>query len=201
MKKLLENFLIGSNGKASGLIALSILLLIVLGCNCKNLDFGKTGGNDRDDRPANTSRTSNDTDPDTYRDSDGADGSLPSDTAIDSLTQDTMEDFTKAIDTGDFSEIYRKSSMDFKASYTEEEMKNAFKIFTSQRNRVVPILKRTRGMKLETTKAPFIRSEQGLSILVVDGKFSTKPLPVRLENEYVYREGEWQLLKLIVKIQ
>ncbi len=201
MKKLLENILIGSNGKASGLIALSILLLIVLGCNCKNMDFGNSGGNDRDDRPANTTRTSNDTDPDTYRDPDGADGSLPSAAAIDSLIQDTMEDFTKAIDTGDFSEIYEKASPDFQTSYTEAEMKNAFKVFSDQRGRVVPILKKTRGMKLETTKEPSVRTEKSLSILVVDGKFSTKPLPVRLENEYVFRGGEWKLLKLIVKIQ
>ena len=47
MKKLLESVLIGSSGKASGLISLGIIMLIVLGCNCKNLDFGKTGGDER----------------------------------------------------------------------------------------------------------------------------------------------------------
>ncbi len=112
-----------------------------------------------------------------------------------------MDDFTKAIDTNDFSEIYEKASPDFQASYTENEMKDAFKVFTQQRNRVVPILKKTRGMELEMTKAPSVRKEKNLNILVVDGKFSTKPFPVRLENEYVFRNGEWKLLKLIVKIQ
>lgn len=199
MKKLLENFLIGSSGKANGLIALSILMLIVLGCNCKNMDFGNSGGSG--DRPSNTSRTSDDTDTNTYRDTEKSDGSMPSEAAIRSLIQETMEDFTQAIDTKDFSEIYEKSSPDFQASYTEESMKNAFKVFTDQKSRVVPILKRTRDMKLEMTSDPRIRTENGLSILVVDGKFSTKPFPVRLENEYVSRNGEWKLLKLIVKIQ
>ncbi|MBX3245155.1 MAG: hypothetical protein KF685_11950 [Acidobacteria bacterium] len=201
MKKLLESVLIGSSGKASGLISLGIIMLIVLGCNCKNLDFGKTGGDERDDRSSNTYRTSNDSDADDESDRDSSDGTLPTSSSIDSMIQETMEDFTEAIDTGDFSEIYEKSSPDFQASYTEEEMKKAFNVFTTQKNRVVPILKRTRGMKLETTSEPSVRSEKGLSILVVNGKYSTKPLPVRIENEYVFRSGEWKLLKLIVKIQ
>ena len=39
-----------------------------------------------------------------------------------------------------------------------------------------------------------------MSILMADGKFNTKPLPVTFEYEYVKRDGKWKMLKLVIKL-
>ncbi|HBE83783.1 MAG: hypothetical protein JNK51_13120 [Blastocatellia bacterium] len=192
MKQIISNLIMGKDSKVSGAIAIGIISLIVLGCTCgKNLDLGNISSESNSSRTASNDSTTSDT---------KADGSLPSESVIQALVRETTTDFARAIDTGDFSSIYEKSSSDFQSTYTEDQMKDAFKTFTNQKSRVVPILERASGMTSEFSPAPYVRTEKGLSILVINGKYPTKPIPVRTEYEYVFRGGEWKMLKLIVKI-
>ena len=45
---------------------------------------------------------------------------------------------------------------------------------------------------------PQIRKEQGIPILVVNGKYDLQPKPLSFQYEYVKRNGVYRLLKLIV---
>ena len=191
MKKLATTLLFGKDSRFSGLIAFAIVGAIALGCTC-NKDFGTTGS----DTPnsSNTSSTSNTST--TTADADG----IPSDSTLQSMVKETTADFAKAIDTNDFSEIYEKSSSDFKNTYTQEQMSDVFKEFVSKKNFILPSLKKVDASTAEFSPAPRIREEQGLDILVLEGKFPTKPLNVKFEYEYVKRAGQWKLLKLIVNM-
>lgn len=192
MKNFIWNVFFGRGNRSSGLLSIGAISLIVLGCTCgKSFDLGNLASNSSSDRPASNSTSPAATD----------DDSLPAESVIQSLARETTTEFAQAIKTGDFGEIYENSSSDFQMSYTEQQMKDAFKVFTDQRGRVVPILERAIAMTADFSPAPYIRTEKGLSILVVNGKYATKPLPVNIEYEYVYRGGEWKMLKLIVKIQ
>ncbi len=55
-------------------------------------------------------------------------------------------------------------------------------------------------MEPELSPDPYVRTENDLDILVVKGKYATKPVPMTFEYEYVKRNDEWKLLKLIVKL-
>jgi hypothetical protein len=126
---------------------------------------------------------------------------MPDHPLLIALEKDTTADFALAISTEDFSKIYEKSSSDFQNTYTEEQMKDTFKPFIDKKKQVLPILAKSVALEPQYLPDPSIRTEKGLSILVTDGKFATKPLPLNFEYEYVKRGGQWKLLKLVIKLQ
>lgn len=189
MKSLIPKLIFGRDNRLSGLLALGIVALIALGCTCgKDLDLANLGKN-ANSTAANTSTDDSDTD----------DG-VPSKDLLDALVAETTADFNYAITLNDFSKMYEKASSDFKGTYSEAEFKNTFKEFVQKKRVIAPILAKAVTMDPELSPEPYIRTEQGLDILVVNGKYATKPVPVTFEYEYVKRNGDWKLLKLIVRL-
>lgn len=189
MKQLASSLLFGKDTRLSGLIALSVVAAIALGCTCgKNFDLGNIGSNSNSTTASNTTSEPSDTD------------GIPSDTELQSMIKETTADFADAVDTNDFHDIYEKSSSDFQTTYTEEQMKNVFKTFVDKKKLILPSLNKVPGSKGEFSLPPSIRKEKGLDILVLQGKFPTKPLSVKFDYEYVKRDGEWKLLKLIINM-
>ena len=196
MKKLVDSILFGRDARVSGLIALTVVGLIALGCSCgRDFDFGNLVGN------SNSTANSNSRNADVAStDDDVSSGDVPSDSEVESLVKETTAQFAEAVDSGDFSEIHADASSDFQKTYTVQEMTEAFKSYTDKKSIVVPILNKVGSADAEFTKPPSIRTEQGLQILMANGKFPTKPYNVRFDYEYVMRGGEWKLLKLIINI-
>ena len=173
----------------SGLIALALVATIALGCTCgKNFDL------------ANIAKNAEKGSTDTSSDDSTADSDLPDKGLLDAMVAETTADFNYAITSNDFSQMYEKASSDFKGTYTEEEFKNTFKQFVDKKRSIIPVLSKAVAMDPTFSPEPYIRSEKGLDILVVNGKYATKPVPVTFEYEYVKRNDEWKLLKLIVKL-
>ena len=125
---------------------------------------------------------------------------VPPDTELQSLVKETTSDFANAIETEDFSKLYAKASSDFKSTYTVEQAKNAFSTFIDKKDAILPSLKNASSSNATFSPAPSIRTEKGLNILVVNGEFASKPYPVKFENEYVWRDGGWKMLKLVVNM-
>lgn len=189
MTDLIRKLFYGNDSRLSGLIALGIVSLIALGCTCgKNFDLSNLG--------KSTNTTSNDS---TITDTTDSDG-LPPTELVDALVAETTADFNYAISASDFSRMYEKASPNFQATYTEDEFKNAFKEFLDKKRMITPILSKAVAMDPEYSPAPYIRTERGSDILVVNGKYSTKPVPVTFEYEYIKRDNEWKLLKLVVRL-
>jgi len=197
MKNLLNEILYGKSNKLSGAIALSVVALIAFGCNCnKSFDLLNSQTNTNSSRTA--SNSSNSASEPTRATSDG---DLPSDSEIQALVKETTADFANAIETNDFSELYSKSSSDFQSQYTEAELKTAFKTFVDKKDVIAPILNKAPGTEPGFSPAPSIRTEKGLlKILVANGSFPTRPFPVKFEYEYIWRNSDWKLLKIVVKI-
>lgn len=190
MKDVFHQFIFGRGNLISGLIALTIISSVALGCTCaKNFDLGNLAKSD------NSNRSSDDP----FRT--GSDGDVPADSVCQGLVKDTTRLFEEAIDSGDFSDLYESASTDFQSSYKVEDVANAFKTFTDNRSSVVPILKKALDMDPEFSQAPSIRTEKGLKILVLNGKFATRPTNVQFEYEFVNRGGNWKMLKLVIKIK
>ncbi len=191
MKKLATTLFFGKDIRLSGLIAFAIVGAIALGCTCDK-KFGTT-------EPSNSSSSSNSTSTSNSTTETDTSG-MPSDSTIQSMVKETTADFANAVDTNDFSEIYDKASTDFKRTYTEDQMSDAFKEFVKKKNLILPSLNKAASTTAEFSPTPSIRQENGLDILVLNGKFPTKPLNIKFEYEYVKRGGEWKLLKLVVNI-
>ena len=194
MKNMLNKLVNGKDNRLSGLIALAVVLSIALGCNCtKSLDLGNTSSssNSSSDNPFNTSSSS----------SDDSDGDVPGDALLQALVRETTADFAAAISSGDFTNMYEKASTDFKSSYTKDQLQTSFKDFIDKKRQVLPILAKALVADPDFTSSPRIRTEQGLDILVTEGKYATKPLPVTFNYEYVKRDGSWKLLVLKIYIR
>ncbi len=125
---------------------------------------------------------------------------VPPDSELQSLVKETMNDFTGAIDTGDFNNLYTKASADFQKTYTVAQTKDAFSVFTDKKDLYLPIFKSANSTTPTFSPAPSIRSESGNNILVVAGQFPSTPNAVKFENEYVWRSGGWKMLKLVIKV-
>ena len=192
MKKLATALFFGKDARFSGLIAFAIVGVIALGCTC-NKEFGDLGKKD----DTNSTSTSNST---KEVDTDKDEGGIPSASTLQSMVKETTEDFAEAIDSNDFAELYNKSSSDFQSTYTEDQMKDVFKTFVDKKRLILPSINKAGDTTAEFSPAPRIRQEAGLDILVLNGKFPTKPHNVKFEYEYVKRGGEWKLLKLIVNM-
>lgn len=187
MKNLISKLLFGTGNELSGVIALLIVAAIALGCSCgKDFNLG--------DLAKNADSTSNDSS------TDSSDDGLPPKELLDALVAETTADFNYAITLNDFSKMYQKASSDFRNTYTEDEFKNTFKDFVDKKRAITPILAKTVTMDPEFSPDPYIRTEKGLDILVVNGKYPTKPVPMTFEYEYVKRNDQWKLLKLVVRL-
>lgn len=187
MKRTLKNLIFGRDVRVSGAIALSIVLLVALGCTCgKNLDFNTSESNSSKSDGPFSSKSS--------------DGSIPPKSELQSMLKETADDFTNAIQTEDFSTFYSKASKDFQSTFTEEQVKDGFKSYIEKKKMILPSLQKIQTTDAEFTTEPYLRTEQGQSILVLDGNFPTKPHNIKFDAEYILRDGEWKLLvwKLLV---
>jgi len=192
MKAHLSNLIFGTDNLLSGFIALAFVLAVALGCTCgKNLDLANLGKN------GNTA--SNSANASTDSDDDAATGDMPGDELLNALVKETTADFAYAISTEDFSQMYEKASRDLQSQYSAEQMKDVFKSEIKNKKRLLPILAKLVSMKPTYSPDPYIRTEAGNSILVVNGTYDVKPQALDFEYEYVKRNGQFKLLKLVLK--
>jgi hypothetical protein len=190
MNELVRNILMGRNTTVNGLFAISIIAAVALGCTCgKGLDFG------------NTSSSSNSSSTDDPFGTSSNDSQMPGDALLKALIRETTADFAYSISEGDFSKMYEKTSTDFKNTYTKDQMQDFFKDFINKKRQLLPIFLKANSMEPELSPAPSVRTENGLNVLSVNGKYSTKPLPITFNYEYVNRGGNWRLavLKMYVR--
>ena len=184
----IKTLLFGRGNLLSGSIALSIVLLIALGCTCGK-DFNLS----------NASSNSNSSSNSVFGDDD--DSGDVDDVLIKTTIKATTARFANAISTEDFSSLYAETATEFRSRYTEEDLKNEFKDFIRQKRQLLPILAKTVSMDPEYTDGPTTRSEGTETVLSVSGKYATSPLPVTLKYEYVKRQSKWWLLRLEVYVK
>lgn len=192
MKNLAYRLLFGRENFLSGIAALSIVLLMVLGCTCgKNLDFGNSSSSSN----SSTSKSNS-----VFGDDEDKGGDVD-DTLAKATVKATTAEFANAVSTEDFSGLYNECATEFRSKYSEDDLKNEFKDFIRQKRNLLPILAKTVSMEPEYTSGPSSESEAGETVLNAEGKYDTKPLPVTFKYKYVKRQGKWWLLQLEVYVR
>lgn len=186
----LRSLLFGRGNLFSGVIALSIVMLIALGCTCGK-DFNL----------ANSSSNSSNTSSGNSIFGDDKDSGDVDDTLAKATIKATTAQFASAISSEDFSSLYADTATEFRSKYSEEELKSQFSDFIRQKRQLLPILATAVAMDPEFTDGPETRTEGNETVLSVSGKYPTKPLPMTFKYEYVKRQSKWWLLRLEVYVK
>src|SRR5205823_662083 len=132
---------------------------------------------------------------------DTSDVGTPSASETERLIKASFDEFADAVDDEDFSTFYQKSSANFKASNTADQMKSTFGVFIEKKDRILPSLRDIQSKSASFTSAPSVTTENGIKVLVADGQFPSKPTSTTFETKYERENGDWKMVKFKVKMQ
>lgn len=197
MKQLLREIVFGKNTKLNGLLALSVVLLIALGCTCgKNFDLSNIGKED------NTTRTSSNTADNststttktTYTKADASKSEMPSDAELQDMAKGTLMDFNDAVQKADFYDFHSKISKPWQKQTTPESLKTTFQGFIDKGISIASI----RSLDADFSPSPEIGREVGYKTLKLNGKYPTSPNVTKFELNYIPEGKDWKLSKIVV---
>ncbi len=125
----------------------------------------------------------------------------PTEAEAQTLVKNTMSAFADAVDKGDFEAFKASGAKEFQSQFTNDQLKTSFKSFTDQKAVIVPILRDAAKKDVKFSPAPAVREESGYSVLTTSGTVESEPQAVKVNNDYVYQDGKWKLLKVGIVLQ
>ena len=152
------------NSKLNAVFAIFTLLAISLGCN-----FSAGTG-------------------------DFAKPDMPSTEQQNALVKQTLKDFAKGIDSGDFSAFTSSASKEFQAAATGDKLNTHFKGMIDNKGVLVPIMQSADSKTAEFSTPPSINQEGSNFTMQYVGNFPTTPFKTYFDFKYIWRESQWKLL-------
>jgi hypothetical protein len=226
MKEIINEVLFGKDAKLSGFIALTVIMLIALGCTCG--DLNKLKDDSKDEKPANSAdnkssksdSTKSASTPDSTKDSPfpsdddatpakkspdvgqkkSSDKDMPSDEETESLVKDLIRQFKNGVENEDFSDMRDSASTAFKKTYTTEKVNQGFDVFIKNSERVGTVLEGVDELTPEYTESPNIEVKNGYKILTANGTFATSPMTT-FNTTFVLEKGSWKMLTIEMKMK
>lgn len=195
MKNKMREILFGKGNAFNGLIALTIVGLFILGCNCSKQigDLGK-----KDDNSTNTSNPTNtgtvpkkDT---TFTKADASKKQIPTDPEMQEIVKATVLEFNAAIQAQDFTNFHSKVSKPLQRTANPTKMKETFQTFIDGKADLSAI----KSMDATFTSPGKIESRSGFSVLSVNGEYPTSGIKTTFDLQYVAEGKDWKLL--LIKI-
>jgi len=187
MKKLAAKLLFGKNSMFSGIIALSIVGLIALGCTCGK-ELGNLGKDDDSTTASNTTEPSNAP----VKKADASTGQVPSNDQLQDLAKTTILDFNDALQTEDFSDFHRNISKPFQKEASPERFKQVFKAFID----AGIDFKEVRSLSANFTTPAAIDKSVGGKRLKLKGNYATSPRRTNFDLQYIPEGDEWKLVHI-----
>jgi hypothetical protein len=191
MKKLINEIIFGKNSMVSGLIALSIILAIGLGCFCNKDKFNVANVGSSSPTPSASPSPSATK---SYKKADASKLEIPSDDELQDIVKKTLLDFNDALQKKDFSDFHSTISKPWQKSVTPAELKNTFQSFIDGEADLSSI----RSMNAKFTSPTEITRSTGLKTLETKGEYPTTPNTSTFELKYIIEGKEWKLSGLKV---
>lgn len=199
MKNKLRQIIWGKDNKFNGLIALGIVSLIVLGCNCNKLNELSSNSGNTTTNPSNTFSPPTNTgtaptkDP-TYTKADASKKQTPSDAEMQEIVKTTLLDFNDALQSQDFTDFHGKISSLWRKQTTPDKLKQTFQSFIDGQANISNIS----SMDATFTTPPQIIKKLGLNMLEVKGEYPTYPIKTTFELQYAADNKDWKLTSIQV---
>lgn len=124
---------------------------------------------------------------------------MPSTEQQNALVKQTLKDFTKGIESGDFSSLSASGSKEFQSQATPDKLKSVFQGMIENKTVLVPIMKSADSKTPQFSPAPSIKEEGSNYTMQYTGSFSTDTFPTYFDFKYVWQDSLWKLLSIEVK--
>ncbi len=194
MKKLINEIIFGKNSMVSGIIALSIISAIGMGCFCNKDKINElTNSGTKDSSPTPTASPSP-SPTKSYTKSDPSKNQVPGDDEMQDIVKKTLLDFNDSLQKEDFSGFYSTISKYWQKQTSPEKLKSSFQGFIDGDADLNPI----RPMTAKFTKGPELTKSLGMKTLEVNGEYPTSPITTTFELKYIVEGKEWKLVGINV---
>lgn len=157
------------SNKQTLLVAVSLLLAITLGCN-----FSAGVG-------------------------DFAKPEMPSTEQQNALVKQTLKEFAKGIESGDFSSLMSNASKELQSQASPDKIKGAFQGMIDKKAVLVPIMQSADSKIPDFTTPPSIKEEGSNYTMQYTGSFPTDTFPTYFDFKYIWQDSQWKLLSIEVK--
>lgn len=193
MKKFINDILFGKNSMVSGVIALSVIALIGLGCFCNKDKFDLSNiGSSNSSTPNTTSPSPTATK--TIVKSDASKGQVPANDELQEIVKKTLLDFNDSVQKGDFNDFHANLCKPWKKQITPEKLEDSFRTFIDNKINISNIS----SYSADFSPAPEVGKEVGYQTLKLKGKYPTKPNYTKFELNYIPEGKDWKLSKIVV---
>lgn len=123
---------------------------------------------------------------------------MPSTDQQNTLVKQTLKDFAKGIESGDFSSLMSNTSKEFKAVASPESLKDTFGGMIGKKDVLVPIMKSADAKTPQFTTSPSIKEEGSFYTMQYIGNFPTDPFKTYFDFKYIWQDSQWKLLSIEV---
>lgn len=123
---------------------------------------------------------------------------MPSTEQQNALVKQTLKDFAKGIESGDFSSLMANASEQFKSAAPPDKLKSAFQGMINNKGVLVPIMQSADSKTPQFTTPPAIKEEGSNYTMQYTGNFPTDPFKTHFEFKYLWQNSQWKLLSVQV---
>lgn len=201
--KTLRDIFFGKGTFTNGLIAVTILGLIVLGCTCngEDFDFDKKSNTNSSEKKTkedgNPFETPKDKKDDDFEKADASKREVPSDEELNKMVKEDILAFDQALEDKDFSDFYKRISEFWQDQTSPRKLKKGFQSFIDGN----ADLSGVKDLDAKFESRPTVESKRrgGLKIMEVNGTFDTEPNESTFELKYIPEGKEWKLMGFFVR--
>ena len=124
---------------------------------------------------------------------------MPSTEQQNALVKQTLKDFTKSIESGDFSSLRSSASKELQEQVSADKLKSAFGAMIDKKDEMVPILQSADSKTPQFSNTPTVIEEGSYYTTQLKGSFPTDPLKTIFDFKYVWQDSQWKLVKIEVE--
>lgn len=126
---------------------------------------------------------------------------MPSTEQQNVLVKQTLKEFAKGIESGDFSSLRSSASKEFQSAASADKLKSAFGGMIDKKGVLVPIMQSADSKTPQFSAPPSINEEGSNYTMQYTGSFLTDPFKPYFDFKYIWQDSQWKLLSIEVEFK
>jgi hypothetical protein len=126
---------------------------------------------------------------------------MPSTEQQNALVKQTLKDFAKSIESGDFSSFRATVSKEFQSAASADKLKSVFQGMIDKKGVLVPIMQSADSKTPQFSAPPSIKEEGSNYTMQYTGSFLTDPFKPYFDFKYIWQDSQWKLLSIEVEFK